>query len=507
MRFASRALVGHRPASAAAVGRTGGKIGRAIVQDIHESSQAAAWRRWRSLPIGPLVLVALALTSSVAMVLSPVPRGAGMRFWTFARLHHQMYVPQVEVWNQSQRPQVQLSLLSINALEQRMLSAFLAETTVAELIEVERRNAARAFAGPLESVGFVDLTDRLRAEGLDQAINAASFSPWTSRGRVFGLPHDVHPVMLAYRADIIEAAGIDVSSIETWDDFARVLRPLMVERDADGRPKRYLLNLWETHIEVLELLLLQAGGGLFDEFGRPTLDRPVNAEVVAQIVAWLSGPDRIAADAPYFSASGNRLLLDGYVLASFMPDWMCNVWRNEIPQLAGEVKLMPLPAWTSGGRRTSVWGGTMVGISRTAEDMDAAWRFAKHLYLSPDLARELYFRGDIVTPVKSLWSDPIFDQPDAYFSGQAKGRLYINLASQVPLRHSSPFGVLAATRFQNVVVELARRARSGSAAGEDAMRAQARELLSLAQREIAASVRRNVFVAEEAFSHAKGDSP
>lgn len=477
------------------------------MHSIRKPAQAATRRPWNGPPIGPIVLIGLALTTSIAMVLSPVRRIEGMRFWTFARLHHQMYVPQVQAWNQSQRPPVQLSLLSINALEQRMLSAFLAETTVAELIEVERRNAARAFAGPLDSVGFVDLTDRLRAEGLDQAINAASFSPWTSRGRIFGLPHDVHPVMLAYRADIVEAAGIDVSKIETWDDFVRVLRPLMSRRDADGRPRRYLLNLWETHIEVLELLLLQSGGGLFDEFGRPTLDLPVNAEVVAQIVAWCAGPQRIAADAPYFSASGNRLLFDGYVLASFMPDWMCNIWRNEIPQLAGKVKLMPLPAWTRGGRRTSVWGGTMVGISRTAADIDSAWKFAKHLYLSPDLARELYVRGDIVTPVKSLWSDPIFDQPDAYFSGQPKGRLFINLASEVPLRHSSPFGVLAATRFQNVVVELARRTRRGSAADEEARRAQARELLSVAQREITASVRRNVFVAEEAFSHATGGSP
>src|SRR5262245_3698937 len=296
------------------------------------------------------------------MMIAPAPRGTGMRFWTFARLHHQMYVPQVEAWNRTHATPVQLSLLSINALEQRMLSAFLAETTAAELIEVERRNASRAFAGPLESVGFVDLTERLRSEGLDRKINGASFSPWTSRGRVFGLPHDVHPVMLAYRADIVESAGIDVGQIETWDDFARVLGPLMAERDADGRPKRYLLNLWENHIEVLELLLLQAGGGLFDEAGQPTLDLAVNADVVAQVVAWTAGPQRIAADAPYFSASGNKLLLDGYVLASFMPDWMCNLWRNEIPQLAGKVKLMPLPAWTRDGRRTSVWGGTMVGI-------------------------------------------------------------------------------------------------------------------------------------------------
>lgn len=416
--------------------------------------------------------------------------------WTFARLHHQIYAPQVATWNATRTPQVNLSLLSLLAIEQRMLSAFLAETTVAELIEVERRNAARAFAGPLESVGFVDLTDRLRVEGLDQAINAASFSPWTTRGRIFGLPHDVHPVMLGYRADIVEAAGIDVSQIETWDDFCRVLRPLMAERGADGRPSRYLLNLWETHFEVIELLLLQAGGGLFDSGGRPTLDNPTNAAVLAQVAAWCAGPERIAADAPYFSASGNKLLLDGYVIASFMPDWMCNLWRNEIPQLAGKVKLMPLPAWARGGRRTSVWGGTMLGISRTAGDPEALWQLAKHFYLSPVCARELYATGDIITPVRALWRDPIFDQPDAYFSGQAKGRMYIELAPHVPPRHSSPFGLIAADRLQTAAIAVTGYFRRNPEASRDALQAEAARVLATAQADVLANVRRNSFVAE-----------
>lgn len=455
-------------------------------------------------PAGPILILAAALVSSLLLAAKPAVSGAGVRLWTFARLHHQIYEQQVAEWNASQTPHVNLSLLSLLAIEQRMLSAFLAETTVAELIEVERRNAARAFAGPLESVGFVDLTDRLKSEGLDRAINPASFSPWTTRGRIFGLPHDVHPVMLGYRADIVEAAGIDVATIETWEDFVRVLRPLMAERDEDGRPRRYLLNLWETHFEVIELLLLQAGGTLFDSAGRPTLDDPVTATVLAQVAAWCTGPERIAADVPYFSASGNKLLLDAYVVASFVPDWMCNIWRNEIPQLAGKVKLMPLPAWRPGGRRTSVWGGTMLGISRTDANQEALWRFAKHLYLSPTSARELYRRGDIITPVKSLWSDPVFDEPDAYFSGQAKGRMYIELAPYVPLRHSSPFGAIAADRLQSAAMAVAAFARRNSGASREALEAEARRVLAIAQADVLANVRRNSFVSESAAKEAEG---
>jgi len=450
------------------------------------------------VPAGALLVVLMAVVSTVAVLAWPARTAPGRTMWTSARLHYQLYEPIVAEWNQTREPRVNMTLMSLEALERRLLSGFLSGTGCADLLETERRVAARAFTGPLESVGFVDLTDRLKSEGLYEQINAASFSPWTSRGRIFGLPHDVHPVMLGYRADLVEAAGIDVSQIETWDDFVRLMLPLMAERDGDGKPKRYILNLWETQGETIEALILQAGGTFFDEQGRPTLASARNAATIAQIVAWTNGPNRIAAEARDFSASGNRLKLEGYVIASVMPDWMCNIWKNEIPQLKGKVKLMPMPAWEKGGRRTSVWGGTMLGISKTAPDFEELWAFAKNLYLSPEMARALYREGDIVTPVKSLWNDPIYDEPDAYFSGQAKGRMYIDLAPSVPLRASSPYNSIAILAVQDAVVALGIYARQSGKFTVAELEPEALAALAPAQKRLEQLLDRNVFLRESA---------
>ncbi len=441
---------------------------------------------------GVWAIAALAMISSAVLAMVPAPISRGVQMWTFARLHKQLYDPIVATWPAQSRAEI--TLMSFPALERRMLQGFLAQTPTADLIEAERRVAARAFVGPIESVGFVDLTDRLKSEGLLDQINAPSFSPWTSRGRIFGLPHDVHPVMLGYRADIVEAAGIDVSTIETWEDFIRVMSPLMRAKGADGKPTRYLLNLWDDKDDFIEVLLLQAGGGFFDESDAVRIATPVNAHVISTMVSWCHGPARIAADAPDFTASGNQLKAEGYVVADFMPDWMCNIWKFEIPQLAGKVKVMPIPAWTRGGRRTSVWGGTMLGIAKSASNQDDLWATAKKLYLSPELARSLYKEGDIVTPVRSLWNDPIFDQPDPYFSNQRKGRAYINLAPDVPRRTSSPYNTLAKLRVQTAVMSLAAYAESTGRFRPEELEGQAMLLLKSAEDQVRSQIDRNVFL-------------
>jgi arabinosaccharide transport system substrate-binding protein len=187
------------------------------------------------------ILILLATGSGLLVLVRPSSRPEGMLFWLFARNHVEAYQALISTWNERQTDtstKVTALLLSGNALERRLLSAFMSGTQAADLVEIERNMAGRAFGGPLEDIGFIDLTDRLREEGLLEIINPPSFTPWTSRGRIFGLPHDVHPVLLAYRADIVEAAGIDLESVETWQQFFQVMRPLMTDDDGDGRPDR-----------------------------------------------------------------------------------------------------------------------------------------------------------------------------------------------------------------------------------------------------------------------------
>lgn len=444
---------------------------------------------------GIVTLTVLMILSSAYLLIHPARKSEGHALWLFFRQHGLTYQPLISRWN-AENPDMPIvaKVFDTVSYERRLMAGFLSGTPVGEFLEVPRDMVGRSFVGPLDSVGFLDLTDRLKAEGIVDRIPAASFSAWTNRGRIFGIPHDIHPVLLAYRADLVEAEGIDVSQIETWEDFIRVLRPMMRDFDGDGRPDRYLLNFWYTNPQMSEALLLQGGGRLFDENDRLTLASERNAEIVAHLASWVSGPQRIAMSAPEITAGGNALRLNGTVIASLMPDWLAGVWKNDLPSLAGKVKLMPLPAWEKGGRRTTVYGGTMLGISRRTKNPDRAWEFAKHLYLSEELAVATYRNSNIVTPVRDFWNHPIFHAPDPYFSGQRAGQLFLAQADSIPARSSTAFNIMAVRELGGVVHLLSQFAENRQRYDPAQLKEEALRLLTLAHARVQNQIDRNAFL-------------
>ena len=443
---------------------------------------------------GSWTVIVLAVCSSVAISVWPVPVKPGQAFWTFALEHTQIYDPAIAAWNRTHpKPADHVNdyVISGGALGRRLASGFLSGTPVPDMVEVETGMVSSFFSGPLDAVGFTDLTERIHREGLDQQINAPSFSPWTNRGHIFGLPHDVHPVLLAYRADVVEAAGIDMSKIETWNDFVRVMSPLV--RTSSESP-RYLINVWDTDAGDMEILLLQAGGQYFDDDLRPVLNSEINARVLCTIVSWVTGPHRICMNAPGFDAEGNYLFLHGSVLCTLMPDWLTGIWMRDLSGLSGKIKLMPMPAWEKGGRRTSCLGGTMMAIPKRAPDFERSWAFAKHLYLDRDVARALFRITGIISPVRAFWSDPIYDEPNPYFSNQAVGRIFISQAPDVPLRTSSPYQPQAATEVNDALMDLRRYADEKNIFDVAALMPQARLELDRAQRDLQRQMAANVFL-------------
>jgi len=442
------------------------------------------------------VILLLAIVTSALVIWLPITEPRGIQFWVFHRAYRDTYMGTIEEWNRAQpETPFAVTLLSSDALERRTLSGFLAGTPVADLIALHNGILPKVFLGPVDQIGLLDITDRMHAEGLYAQINEPSFSIMTSRGQIFGLPHDVHPVLLAYRADIVEAAGIDMSQIETWDDYFRVLRPLMVDNDGDGRSDRYLLSLSEDRVDILTMLILQNDGQLFDEQDRPIFANERNAETLSRIIPWLTGPDRATVNVQW-TAAGHRQMLDGLVVGAIATDFILGVWKLENPQLAGKMKLMPLPAFERGGRRTSTRGGSMIGINKRSPHIEESWAMAKSLLLSADGAEQIWKENNVLSPVKALWKEPFYHAPDPFFGGQRIGTLCIEAAPHVPRRPSAPYAEMAYAQISSATIALRSYAEKHDIYEPSALKPKALRLLQHHQDRLKKLISRNVFLEE-----------
>ena len=214
----------------------------------------------------PLIFGLLFLLALPVIVFRGDDRSDTLEFWIFAQTHYDEFSARIPAF-EAANPGVKVELRLISKLHDKLLAAFLSGIGGPDLSEVEISSVGRFFKGTKEDIGFVDLTDRIEREGITGDFVPARLAPWSLDGQVYGLPRDVHPVVLLYRHDVYEEAGIDPASIGTWDDFVRETSPLARDEDGDGRPDRYPLMLSAHKPGHFWLLLLQNGGGMFDEDG------------------------------------------------------------------------------------------------------------------------------------------------------------------------------------------------------------------------------------------------
>lgn len=408
----------------------------------------------RAFPFGPapLAMLVLAIGAGAFLVKNqPSKKKATITYWTFAKPHYEAYQKALPKFL-AEHPgvTVDLQLVEGNGLNQRLRAAFQADLDVPDMVEIEISAAGSFFRGPKNHVGFMDITEYLKRDGVDKKIIPSRFAPYTNRGSIFGLPHDVHPVMLAYNREKFKELGLDPEKLDTWDKFIdagiRVKQP----------GKQYLLEMSDTGTSQIELCLFQRDGGFFDPDGNVIFDNSVGIDTMKWYVPLVAAKSKRQIGNALSSSFGQvmtQALETGYFLSVVTPDWRSKNHQTDVGKLAGKMGLMPLPSIVPGGRRTSTWGGTMLGITRACPNKEIAWALAKYLYLSEKDLAERFADTNILPPVPAAWKQPAFDKPYAYYGGQKIGRDYANLAPQVPPQYASPFVDLAKAKFGQALIQ------------------------------------------------------
>lgn len=424
----------------------------------------------RDFPLGKaaLALLLVAVTSGVYLAFHPIIKtNATLTFWVFAKEHYESYKPIVRAFEKTHPGvKVDLQLAGERAVATRLRTAFLSGLDVPDLVEVEISQSGSFFRGPEKDFGFEDLTDRVHSSGLINRIVKSRLAAYTHRGRIYGLPHDVHPVMIAYRRDIFESQGVDVREIRTWDDFVRIGHRLTIPN------KRYMIELYDSNAETFEILLYQRGGGYFDKKGRCIIDNQAAIDTMCWYVPLVAGKNRIAGNLGTGQIR-TQAVEEGYLLCLLCPDWRGKVIENDIPRVAGKMAMMPMPMPDGGGYRTSTYGGTMLGMARRCANKDLAWELALELYTGKKALAGRWLETNTIPPVRDAWEHPAFKQRSPYWSNQPVGEMYAELAPHAPPQYTSCFITAAKVKSSEALVACVQYYRKhGDKGFEDYVRAR-----------------------------------
>lgn len=394
----------------------------------------------------PFIILMITLFASFWLLFHPAVRKKGnLSLWVFAHMHYNAYKKMAPEFEKSHPgTKLDLQMVHITAVTSRLRSAMWAGIDVPDMVEVEISFAGTFFAGPVEQVGFMDLKPWLTSSGLYDRMVKTRFAPYTNRGKIFGLPHDVHPVMLAYRRDLFEQEGIDLAEVASWEEFIEIGRRLTIPG------KRYMIQLSDSGHGHIESLLFQRDGGYFDKDGNVILDNETAVETIKWYIPLVAGKDRIGSDIGA-GAVFTKALEDGYLLSFLCPDWMTKSAEDDVPRVSGKMALMPLPAFYPGGRRTSTMGGTMLAITEKCKNKQLALELARMIYLNREDLADRFRITNIIPPYKDAWDHPVFMEPRAYWSNQPLGKVFIDLAEEAPAQYTSPYIWVAKMKLGEVV--------------------------------------------------------
>lgn len=403
----------------------------------------------------PFVLLVIAVLSSVAFAATRTDkRPADLVLATFASTHVKPYRDALPEFEKKYGVNVEIQQVDFQSLEARLQSAIVANTEVPDLVEISEGTLGFFTRGPERDFGFMDLTDLVQREGLDHRVVETRYAPWTTRGRIYALPHDVHPVMLAYRRDLVLELGIDVNELDTWEKFVATGRKITKDIDGDGTIDRFMLDLPKNGQWGIQILLRQQGIDLFDAEGNVAFNTPKAVDTVLWYMRETRSPERISYEAGW-GQNFIKALSDGLVLFVMTPDWRSWQYQNDAPKLKGKMALMPLPAWEKGGRRTSTWGMTGLTISKNTKNPELAWELAKFLYYNKEDLGKRFAANNIIPPLKEAWDLPEFHQPNEFYSNQKLGLEYARLAPQVPPLFPSPIYKSAQTKLDEAITRCA----------------------------------------------------
>ena len=269
---------------------------------------------------------------------------------------------------------------------------------------------------------FFDMNGYIDIEGkVDPSKISTSYD---SEGKLVSIPWDSGPVVMFYREDLFNQAGIDINSIITFEDYISAGKKLK-----ERFPNITMTGLPFTQDENLFRCLLVANKSYYlNNKGEITVASSKAIETLQMIKRLIDE-----------GVAKNTINWDGGIVANKngeLASWIMGGWwggtiKDQMPEMKGKWKIAPIPAFSDGARASSSGGA---GLSITASEpikQAAALEFIKESLMNVDNQLMMYEKYSLFPSYLPTYDDARFLKSDDYF-GDDFNKILADVTKEIP---------------------------------------------------------------------------
>ena len=201
-------------------------------------------------------------------------------------------------------------------------------------------------------------------------------------GNVYGIPVDLGPMALFYRADLFQQFGIEVP--KTWNEFQSAAETVKA-KDPAAYMATFPLSTYD-----LGALSWQAGGQWFgteDDAWKVS----INEESSKRVAGYWQGlaDKKLVVPEPAFDQAWYTSLQSGRIVSYVGAAWSGALLEKNAPGLKGKMAVAELPQWEEGEKTSGNRGGSAYSVLKGCKNPKEATEAAVWLTTNADSVTSL----------------------------------------------------------------------------------------------------------------------
>ena len=346
-----------------------------------------------------IAALVLALCMLVGMMSFASAETTKLTMWTFIAQHQEFYENMAAIWNEQnpdEQIEIQVTTLPYDDMHNKYKIALQSDEGAPDLCDVEIGQFPNVLAF---NDKLVDLTTYMEPYMAD--LVKARFEIYAKDGKYYGAPTHVGAMVAFYDKGLLESAGIDYTTIKTWDDW----------KAAGETLKAAVPDAWmgtvETSTQWLASLMLAQQGKDWQDGTNAFVNTPEVAKIIDTQKSWLeAGICEVCPGGQPDTEEGKAYIANNKIACVIMPFWYMSRFTGEIKDVCKDRYVVaPCPVFEEGQIRSIGQGGTGTVVYANGTNPDLCARFLAHVKISP-LGNEKVWSFLGFDPINtSVWDD------------------------------------------------------------------------------------------------------